>query len=58
MSDKTIIEGMRTMFVGFHEDLIDKVFTRLETMNERTKRQTLQIQELTRRIKVLENEKK
>lgn len=55
MSDKTIVEGMKTMFAGFHEDLIDKVFTRLETMNERTKRQTLQIQELTRRIKVLEN---
>jgi len=53
-SNKIIIEANTELVDNELREVVHKLWTKMETMNDRTKRQTIQIGELNKRIKQLE----
>ena len=54
--NKIIIEGDTNLIDGGAREWLKSFETKFDTLNERTKRQTKDIQELKRKIKELKNE--
>ena len=57
-SNKIILEANTKLEDNQAREQITMLWTKMETMNDRTKRQTIQISELNKRIKQLENDTK
>lgn len=55
--NKIILEADTKLEDNLAREQIGMLWTKMETMNDRTKRQTIQISELNKRIKELENGK-
>ena len=57
-SNKIILEAETKLEDNQAREELSMLWTKMETMNDRTKRQTIQISELNKRIKQLENDTK
>jgi len=57
-SNKIILEANTKLEDNQAREQLSMLWTKMETMNDRTKRQTIQISELNKRIKQLENDTK
>ena len=57
-SNKIILEANTKLEDNQAREELSMLWTKMETMNDRTKRQTIQISELNKRIKQLENDTK
>ena len=57
-SNKIILEAETKLEDNQAREQLSMLWTKMETMNDRTKRQTIQISELNKRIKQLENDTK
>jgi len=58
VKSKIILEADAKLEDTLAREVMGKIFTKIETINERTKRQTLQIRELQREVKKLNARKK
>ena len=58
LKNKIILEANTKLEDNQAREQLSMLWTKMETMNDRTKRQTIQISELNKRIKQLENDTK
>lgn len=58
VKSKIILEADAELEDTLAREVMGKIFTKIETLNERTKRQTIQIRELQREVKKLNARKK
>jgi len=58
VKSKIILEADAELEDSMAREVMGKIFTKIETLNDRTKRQTLQIRELQREVKKLNARKK